>query len=230
MRVQRYQLYIIYSYIENTDEHFNSKCIINKQSFIYTYYMRVKDDEKINRIYQAAIKVVNTDGFQGSSMSKIAKEADVSAATIYLYFDNKDDMINKLYMHLKEGIGHSYFSSDIELTPSKGTFRSLWINHFQYITNNPEEFYFLENFSNCPLITRVEKEKTADYCPVFEKLFEESKKVGLIRNLHNDFLHGLLFAPINHLVKKQRINSNNLQNSELIEIFEASWSAIKKNE
>jgi hypothetical protein len=33
--------------------------------------MRVKDDEKVNRIYRAAIKVVNANGFQGSSMSKI---------------------------------------------------------------------------------------------------------------------------------------------------------------
>ena len=38
--------------------------------------MRVKDDEKVVRIYQAAIKVINQDGFQGSSMSKIAELAD----------------------------------------------------------------------------------------------------------------------------------------------------------
>ena len=58
--------------------------------------MRIKDEDKVIRIYQAAIKVVNSDGFQGSSMSKIAKQAGVSPATIYLYFENKDDMIKKL--------------------------------------------------------------------------------------------------------------------------------------
>ena len=63
--------------------------------------MRVKDEDKVTRIYQAAMRVINRDGFQGSSMSKIANEADVSAATIYLYFENKDDMINKLFIHLK---------------------------------------------------------------------------------------------------------------------------------
>jgi len=57
--------------------------------------MRLKDEDKISRIYRAAIQVINKDGFQGSSMSKIANEADVSAATIYLYFENKDDMLKK---------------------------------------------------------------------------------------------------------------------------------------
>lgn len=227
MKWQRYQLYIIYTYIENIYEHFNPKCIINKQSFIYICKMRVKDDEKVNRIYRAAIKVVNTDGFQGSSMSKIASEADVSAATIYLYFENKSDMINKLFIHLKERIGHSYFDKGIGLSASKGTFRTLWTNHYQYITQNHEEYYFLENFSNCPLITQVEKEKTADYCPVFENIFNESKKNGLIKDLHNDILYSLLFAPINHLVKKQRTSNKSLSNSELIDIFEACWQAIE---
>jgi len=34
--------------------------------------MRLKDDEKVNRIYRAAVKVINLEGFQGCSMTKIA--------------------------------------------------------------------------------------------------------------------------------------------------------------
>jgi hypothetical protein len=36
--------------------------------------MRKKDDDKITRIYHAAVKLINTEGFQGTSISKIAKE------------------------------------------------------------------------------------------------------------------------------------------------------------
>jgi len=190
--------------------------------------MRIKDDEKVNRIYQAAIKVVNNDGFQGSSMSKIAKEADVSAATIYLYFENKDDMIKKLFIHLKSKLGHSYFNDENDLSPSKGTFRAIWLNHYQYIVENMEEYNFLENFSNCPLIEKVEKENKLDYCPTFESLFNRSKSSGLILNLHNDLIFSLLFSPINHLAKKNKSSNKILTTSELIELFEASWRAISK--
>lgn len=190
--------------------------------------MRIKDEDKINRIYRAAVKVVNSDGFQGSSMSKIAKEADVSAATIYLYFENKDDMIKKLFIHLKSRMGHSYFHDGSDLSPSKGTFRTIWLNHYQYIMDNLDEYVFLENFSNCPLIERIEKENTLDYCPTFESLFDKSKTNGLILNLNTDLLYSLLFSPISYMVKKNKSENKILSTNDLIEVFEASWRAICK--
>ncbi|MDD3320539.1 MAG: TetR/AcrR family transcriptional regulator [Paludibacter sp.] len=190
--------------------------------------MRIKDDEKVHRIYRAAIKVINREGFQGSSMSKIAKEANVSAATIYLYFDNKDDMINKLYISTKTKLGKSYFKEGSELSPSKSTFRNIWINHYQYITENIDEYVFQENFSNCPLIQQVEKKYNMDYCPTFEELFETAKATKLILPMDNDFIYSLLFAPISSLVKKNKISGNEIPMNDLIQIFESSWRSISQ--
>ena len=52
--------------------------------------MRKKDDEKQNNIKKAVIKLILEEGFQGTSMSKIAKEAGVSPATVYIYYQNKE--------------------------------------------------------------------------------------------------------------------------------------------
>lgn len=188
--------------------------------------MRIKDEEKVDRIYKAAVKVVNSDGFQGSSMSKIAKEAEVSAATIYLYFENKDDMIKKLFLHLKTRMGHSYFNDGIDLSPSKGTFRTMWLNHYQFIQDNMDEFNFLENFSNCPLINRIENEQKLDYCPTFETLVEQSKKERILRPINNDVIYSQLFSPINYMVKKTKTTNTTLSTAELMDIFESSWKAI----
>ena len=190
--------------------------------------MRVKDDEKVNKIYRAATKVVNNDGFEGSSMSKIAAEADVSAATIYLYFDNKEDMIKKLFIHLKSRMGNSYYKNGNELTPSKSTFRSIWLSHYQFIVDNADEFSFLENFSNCPLINRIDDNYRNDYCSTIESLFEKSKSIGLLQNLSNDLIHSMLFSPINHMLKKSISSDKEIETNQLIEIFEASWRAISK--
>jgi len=196
---------------------------------IYLYrLMRVKDDDKVNRIYRAAMKIINQEGFQGSSMIRIAKKADLCPATIYLYFENKDDMIKKLYIHLKSKKGNSYFKPDFDLSPSKGTFRTIWLNHYQYIMDNPEEYNFLENFSNSPLIEQIDKEDNYDYCPVFETLFEESKATKLIQSLENDIIYSLLFAPISQMVKKSNSLGKTLSTNDLIQIFEASWKAVSQ--
>lgn len=190
--------------------------------------MRVKDDDKVNRIYRAAIRVINLEGFQGSSMNRIASEAGLSPATIYLYFGNKDDMIKKLFIHLKSGMGNSYLGSGSDLSPSKGTFRAIWLNHYQYIMENMEEYNFLENFSNCPLINHIEKEYKHDYCPALDSLFEQSKAVKIIRPLHNDIIYNLLFAPISQMVKKTKSLGTTLSTNDLIQIFEASWKAVSQ--
>lgn len=190
--------------------------------------MRVKDDKKVSKIYSAAIKIVNREGFEGSSMAKIAAEANVSPATIYLYFENKEDMIKKLFIHLKSRMSGSYYADLTELTPSKGTFRSIWLNHYRFLTENTDEFQFLENFSNCPLMNKIDENNKLDYCANIESLFEQSKSSGLLLNLNNDLLYSMLFSPINHLAKKFNSEDKRLETSRLIDTFEASWRAIAK--
>ncbi|MCX5849281.1 MAG: TetR/AcrR family transcriptional regulator [Deltaproteobacteria bacterium] len=54
-----------------------------------------KEREKQARkesIFEAARRVFQEKGYQLTSMSKIAEEAELSKATIYLYFKNKDDL------------------------------------------------------------------------------------------------------------------------------------------
>lgn len=188
--------------------------------------MRIKDEQKVYRIYQAATAVVNREGFQGSSMTKIASEANVSAATIYLYFQNKEDMLNKLYIEMKSKLGNSYFQEGMDLLPSKGTFRTIWINHYQYIMANLEEYIFLENFSNCPLVQQIDKKYNLDYCPTFESLFDQSKAAKLILPIDNDIIYSLLFAPISSLVKKTKMAGKTISTNDLIQIFESSWKSV----
>lgn len=188
--------------------------------------MRVRDEDKIPRIYKAAIKVINRDGFEGSAISKIASEAGVSPATIYLYFENKEDMIKKLFIHVKERMGHSYFAEGMEMTVAKGTFRSIYLNHYQYIIDNLEEYVFLENYSNSPLFEHVEKTYRMDFCPVFESLFIRSKNEKLLWPIENDIIYSLLFSPLSYLVKKSKADKTSLSTKDLVDIFEASWRAI----
>ena len=42
--------------------------------------MRIRDEDKMVRIYQATVKLINVEGFQGTSVSKIAREANLAPA------------------------------------------------------------------------------------------------------------------------------------------------------
>lgn len=59
--------------------------------------MRNKDFDKQNRIKEAMIRLILRDGIDGTSMSKIAKEAGVSPATIYVCYESKEDMLSEVF-------------------------------------------------------------------------------------------------------------------------------------
>src|SRR5690625_6781943 len=52
-----------------------------------------KNRPKYKQIIDAAVKVIAENGYHGSQVSKIAKQAGVADGTIYLYFKNKDDIL-----------------------------------------------------------------------------------------------------------------------------------------
>jgi len=72
----------------------------------------MRTSDKHNKIIQAAIKVFARKGFFNARISDIAKEAKVADGTIYLYFNNKFDIlitifeeeIGKLILEVKQQI------------------------------------------------------------------------------------------------------------------------------
>ncbi|MFC1821222.1 TetR/AcrR family transcriptional regulator [Thermodesulfobacteriota bacterium] len=59
--------------------------------------MKDKKNDKYHRIIKAATKVFAKKGFYQAKVSEIAKEAQVADGTIYLYFENKDDVLISLF-------------------------------------------------------------------------------------------------------------------------------------
>jgi TetR/AcrR family fatty acid metabolism transcriptional regulator len=53
--------------------------------------------DKRERIMEAAIRVFAQGGFYATRVSDIAKEAGVADGTIYLYFENKDDVLISIF-------------------------------------------------------------------------------------------------------------------------------------
>lgn len=56
---------------------------------------KIVEEFRSESIQDAAIRVIARKGIAGASMNEIAEEAGISKGTIYLYFDNQRDLIEK---------------------------------------------------------------------------------------------------------------------------------------
>ncbi|HLS06652.1 MAG TPA: TetR/AcrR family transcriptional regulator, partial [Bacillota bacterium] len=57
---------------------------------------------KYKQIIDAAVRVIAENGYHASQVAKIAKKAGVADGTIYLYFENKEDILVSVF---KEKMG-----------------------------------------------------------------------------------------------------------------------------
>ena len=104
--------------------------------------MRTRDDEKKEALFAATVKLVNAIGFVSSSVSKIAKEAGVSPATLYVYYKNKEDLLVSTYIDIKLDLSRAILSDFDDSLPMRDIIKNVWISMFDYATNNLEYYKF----------------------------------------------------------------------------------------
>ena len=71
--------------------------------------MKPNDDKKIDQIYKAMLRLVEAKGLAGITMSEIAKEANIATGTLYIYFKNKNELINALFTDMQKQVCSSLF-------------------------------------------------------------------------------------------------------------------------
>lgn len=156
--------------------------------------MRKKDDEKEKSIKEAVIRLILEEGFHGTSISKIAKRAGVSPATVYIYFENKEVMLQDIYNEYAEEIFDYLLASINREMRGRQLIEVLITSYYDYICGNREVFSFVEQFSNCPSLASRCTERQR-MCEV-SNLILEMKAKRIIKNYSNDNLMAIMFYPV----------------------------------
>ena len=190
--------------------------------------MRVKDEKKEKVIFDAAISLITANGLAGTSMSKIAKAADVSAATIYVYFENKEDMLNKTYTHVKHEIAAALGKGLQPKLTVEEAFKVIWNNFYKYAVKNSVKFSFTEQFANSPLVDRVHKEEGMSYFQTLFEWFERSKREKVFKDMPAEIFAALAFAPLIGLVKQHFCGEVVLDTKLLKTVYEITWKAVTR--
>ncbi len=91
-------------------------------------------EETKNRIYRAAIELLEHKGFENITIAEISRKADVSVGAFYLYFSSKKDILSEVFN--KADI---FFSRDVLPLLSGKTAPEQIIEYFiQYVNLNLE--------------------------------------------------------------------------------------------
>jgi len=142
-----------------------------------------KNREKYSRIIQAATKVFAQKGFFQAKVSEIAKEAKVADGTIYLYFENKDDILISLFEEqmalVLERMRERVSAQD---TPVK-KLEEFALCHLQLIEQNRDmaEIIQVELRQSSKFMKSYENERFAMYLDILSDIIAEGQKKGVFK-------------------------------------------------
>ncbi len=194
---------------------------------VYFRIMRTKDDEKETALFEATVKLVNEIGFASSSVSKIAKEAGVSPATIYVYFKNKEDLLVSTYIDIKLDLSKALLKDFNDKLPTRDILRNVWFNMFEYISNNLEYYKFVEQFSNSPYGSLVDKQEVEQYFVSIVQVMQTGIEQKIIKNVSFDILTAFMYIPITVLANPVKFPDFELNEENIETAFTLAWDAIK---
>lgn len=178
-------------------------------------------------ILKATLKLISEHGFHGTPMSMIAKEADVGAGTIYRYFENKEALINELFLEIKARISQVMLSGFSAEASAEETFCKVWRNTFDFCVQNPQEMFFLEQYHNSPFLTPETESTTMEYLAPLVGGFEAAIEAGEIKEMSFELLS--IFAyDVTVAFAKRHISGAMVMGEALLDVaIQACWDAVK---
>ena len=189
--------------------------------------MRTKDEQKKKALFEATVKLVNEIGFAASSVSKIAKEANVSPSTLYVFFKNKEDLLVSTYMEIKLDLSRAMLDRFDDSLPIRDILRNTWLDMFNYISSNLHYFQFIEQFANSPYADQVDREALErPYLPLIETL-ERGIQQKIIKDVDRNLLGAFLYHPLSRLANPRLCHGWQLTQEDLETAFDMAWDAIK---
>lgn len=174
----------------------------SKEAVIST---RDKNNDKYQRILEAAVSVFAELGFYQSTISQIAREAGVADGTIYLYFKNKDDILVQFFSYKAKQVFDLFREEVSNADNAVEKLRNLIRRHLEEFQRdkNMAIVYQAETHQNSRSAEPQIREMSKMYLDIVSEIVEQGQADGSMRkdlylSLVKRFIVGAVDETINN--------------------------------
>ena len=162
--------------------------------------MRTRDTDKVQLVKQKAIELMVKDGLEGFSMNKLAKACNISVATLYIYYKDRDDLIVKIAVEEGKLMADSMIKNlNPEASLEEGM-RIQWQNRYQYMVDNPLLALFFEQLQSSTYHVQF-MDAFNDFKQVVGKFMQNVIKRGEMDAMPLEVYWSVAFAPLYSLIR-----------------------------
>lgn len=184
-------------------------------------------NSKQKQVVDAARRLLATEGLHGMSIKLLVKESGVAAGTIYLHFEDKQDIVRQVHASVLREVGQAISRDHDAEKPLFVQFRSLWHKLWTYFQKHPNTLMVKAQFDHLPKGTiKQDLEDVRASFQVVSQLFSQGRASGQIRDLPDEVLGALSFETCATLARQQLLGLLEFNDDMLESCISASWNAI----
>jgi len=163
--------------------------------------MRTRDLEKEDLVKQKTIELIAENGFEGFSINKLAKACKISVATVYIYYKDKEDLINKIALERAQSMADAMLKDFNPESSLEEGIRQQWINRFEYIRRYPSDNKFYDQLRSSVYYEAFLKHMVTKISPVFGKFLTNLRERGEMEEMNLEVYWAITFGPLYSLAK-----------------------------
>jgi AcrR family transcriptional regulator len=186
---------------------------------------RPSSKEIQSKIRTALVGEVAEKGIGGVAMGPVAKRSGVSPGTLYLHYENKEDMLQKVYLQIKAEF-HGIMVAAREETDSARMIRRMWVDMFDYVSAKPHDFLFIEYAGADQVLSADQAKAVAAKQTEINDMLRRAIDDGTLAPLPVATIVVLLVAPAMHLARTSLLNGKQATPEELSLTFDRVWLSI----
>lgn len=182
--------------------------------------------EKKKAILESTLKLIKENGFHGTPMSLVAKNACCAAGTIYHYFESKEALIVELHAYVKSKFLDVLSKDDFPEMDFKERFINRWIRLCNFYILNPDILFFLEQFANSPFKDLDDITVDDRYNEIIISFYNNAIEKGIIRNINLGLIRLLVHSTIVATAKASLAGKIEIQEHEFRQMAEIMWAGL----
>jgi TetR/AcrR family transcriptional regulator, multidrug resistance operon repressor len=197
--------------------------------------MRIRDIDKENLVIENAIDQIVRDGFQGFSMNKLAKACSISVATLYIYYKDKDDLIQKIGGKIAlKFLGGTIKDFSPDMSFEEGLWKQ-WENRAEFTMKYPKEVAFFEIIKHSPHAEAIldSIQEFSDFRAIMKQFIDNglanNELIPMSFEAFWSIAYGPLYTLLNFHTEGKSLGGKPfvLTNEIMKEAFEAAVKALK---
>lgn len=163
--------------------------------------MRTRDTNKEQLVKQKAIELIVKDGLEGFSMNKLAKACNISVATLYIYYKDRNDLIINI---AEEGGGLFTEALLKDFDPEarlEDGLKIQWQNRYRFMKDHPELNLFFDQLRSSSYQDKFLASFLHEFKSMMGRFMNNVIARGEIEEMPFETYWSIAFAPLYFLAR-----------------------------